>query len=308
MFQSLMLAKSTSIESLVTGSWSGYVCEPKYDGMRASVLKKDDRVYIYGRSFLEYQEHVPELVSLFQKVPYDFQLDGELVSISGESEVEGQLIPLVSFNQTMRIMGSLPEVAIEKQSEAGSIRYVAFDCLLRDSIDQGDLPDSERRLAAEEVISSLKTDQVLLTPRWEDWDRQVFDDLVSLDQEGVVLKNRDSIYRPNRPNKTWYKVKHHVTEDVVVMGFTPGRGKYSDTIGAIEFGQYLDDELTYRGRCSGLTDELRRSISSNPEYYLGEVMEIKINGKVGGASGGFRHPNFLRFRDDKNSKDCLWTE
>lgn len=62
-----MLCKTTQRTSLDTGNWSGYVFEPKHDGMRALVVVTEEGVRVYGRSGLEYTEHLPhfeELASL----------------------------------------------------------------------------------------------------------------------------------------------------------------------------------------------------------------------------------------------------
>lgn len=75
-------------------------------------------------------------------------------------------------------------------------------------------------------------------------------------------------------------------------------------IGSIEFSQYNNKgELVPMGECSGISEELRKDMSENPEKYIGQVMEISAMQRT--KDGYFRHPQFLRLRDDKNPKDCL---
>jgi ATP-dependent DNA ligase len=79
-------------------------------------------------------------------------------------------------------------------------------------------------------------------------------------------------------------------------------------IGTVDYGQYENGKLVYRGTCSGMTDDMRREFSNNGKDYIGRVMEIKHNGIS--SDNGFRHPNFLRLRDeaDKAAVDCIWDE
>ncbi|ALA07247.1 hypothetical protein SECTIM467_123 [Brevibacillus phage SecTim467] len=75
-------------------------------------------------------------------------------------------------------------------------------------------------------------------------------------------------------------------------------------IGSIIFSQYnADGELVEVGDCSGISEELRKDMSINPSKYIGKVIEI---GAMEVTKDGFyRHPQFSRFRDDKNAKDCI---
>lgn len=97
-------------------------------------------------------------------------------------------------------------------------------------------------------------------------------------------------------------IKH--TSDVVITGYEPGKGKYAGTVGAIVFGQYLrNGGWTTLGTCSGMDDKLRRSLSHED---LGKVIEIEHCGRE--PSGAFRHPQFKRFRPDKDPESCIYYE
>ena len=54
--------------------------------------------------------------------------------------------------------------------------------------------------------------------------------------EGVMAKRLKSVYRPGRRTKDWVKVKNIRTQEVVIGGWTPGKGNRSGTIGALLLG------------------------------------------------------------------------
>jgi len=162
-------------------------------------------------------------------------------------------------------------------------------------------------------------------------------------EEGIVFKNRHSTYQcDKRPEHHWYRVKGKIYADVVVMGYEPPekehKGKASELpgwqyweddsgeihigshhgkgftpvskfyamgwIGSVKFGLYKDGELAEAGTCSGMDEEIRQFFTDNQDHLLGRVIEISAMERT--DKGKFRHPQFERFRDDKNAEDCLW--
>ena len=88
------------------------------------------------------------------------------------------------------------------------------------------------------------------------------------------------------------------------MGFTHGKGKYNETIGAVVFGQYVDGKLTELGQASGMSDEIRMKMGRTPDQFIGRVVEIQGMERL--KSGAIRHPRFMSMRSDKQPDDCIW--
>jgi len=135
--------------------------------------------------------------------------------------------------------------------------------------------------------------------------------------EGVILKRKDA---PYTDKNAWVKVKTQNTYDVVIMGYKDPKEvsiKVGDTdatttkfallgwIGAIVFGQYVNGELRQFGNTSGMPDNIRQLLSESGDSFIGTVMTIEAQSRIP-KSGYFRHPRFLRLREDKTADQCVY--
>lgn len=310
-FEAPMLCKTTLCENLEDiKTWNGYVAEPKHDGVRCLVITdQNGTVRLYSRNGQEFTDHVPTLVTeLADWIPANSIVDGELAILNDAVQVMGQTVPVTDFGSTMRILGSLAERGRAVQAEIGkTMSLVAYDLLLWDGVSYRDDAQSDR--SGDLANGFPASDHLVLNPQFTDPSKfgELFDTLISHGIEGIIVKNSAASYSfDGRPNKTWYKVKAAVTMDMVVSGFTDGGGKYEGLIGTVEFSRMdADGNLVYVGRCSGMTDELRKDITDNKDKYLGRVIEVKSNELVGSKEyRSPRHPQFVAFRFDKNPEDC----
>ena len=285
---------------------NGYVLEAKHDGMRAVASRQKD-VEIYSRVGKLYAEHVPKIVAEIEKLPEGTILDGELMVSNGMADIMGKEVPIPDFNMTMRVMGSNPDVAIEKQDDV-QMNYYVYDLLWYDGEDLTSKSFEERSKMLREHIEP-KTN-ILIAPEWGTWGEEDLIALMDAGIEGAILKNKDSVYTPGkRRANTWYKVKSEKTADVVVTGFTDANegktGRWLGKIGAVRYGAYnAAGELVDVGQCSGMSDKERdywTDLRDNGGWE-NRVIEIKYNDLVG--SGTPRHPQYRTERFDKKPEDC----
>lgn len=304
-----MLAASngTSARDALIGGW---VIEPKYDGYRSVAVGGKGKADLYSRVGNAQNGLVPRVEAAIAALPHEVVIDGEVGWVDRVVEFEGEQVPVISFAGTAEVMKSSPSLAARRDPN-GNMRLIAFDILSVDGRDLRGLPDRERREVLEQVVALLAAlghDAVVLSPRWARWTTDFQDRLVALGLEGTIAKNPAARYREDsRPANTWVKFKAATTEDVVVMGFEPGKGKFLGLIGAIEFGQFCDGKLVRRGSCSGMSDKERVAFTKAQDALVGRVMEVRSFGMSGRDRKGFRHPQFIRFRDDKAPKECAWT-
>ncbi|MBK9497470.1 MAG: ATP-dependent DNA ligase [Xanthomonadales bacterium] len=139
----------------------------------------------------------------------------------------------------------------------------------------------------------------------------VFEDILELGYEGLVLKAVNSPYVCGDSSKWWAKLKEQGTADVVIMGYTAGEGKYVGLPGAVRVGQYFPDGrggMVLRQVCqiSGMTDDIRRSLGPG---HVGLVIAMKFQSQT---SQSFNHPSWGTrdfpggFRSDKSPEECIW--
>lgn len=111
------------------------------------------------------------------------------------------------------------------------------------------------------------------------------------DIEGYVLKDGNML--------NWYKFKPSYTIDLIITGYTEGRGKNEGLIGSLICSTVEGYEVANVG---GMDEDTREEISCREQFYLGKVVEVEY--QYAGAKGRLRHPRFVRFRDDKLQQEC----
>jgi bifunctional non-homologous end joining protein LigD len=75
--------------------------------------------------------------------------------------------------------------------------------------------------------------------------------------EGVVAKRLAAPYRPGKRSADWTKVPLIRTQEVMVIGYEPGEGRRSGTLGALLLGVHDAGRLRYVGQVgTGFTDAM----------------------------------------------------
>lgn len=299
-----MLANPVDIDDIPKKA-AGYIMQPKLDGVRCIADTRDGLITLSTRTGKDLTAKLPHIAQQLEAYP-DCVFDGEVGYFD-------ELTYTMDFNRTMRVLGSGVEVAIGKQyGVEDEIKFCTFD-LLWNEID-GDLRDHPEKYRRSELFHSLgltyssdcHEGDIFHIDNVPSWEFEAYEAYVRAGGEGVILKNPEALYvEGKRPTKTWYKVKKFDTMDVVVLGFLAGQGKYEGQIGAIWFGAYHQGQLITLGKCSGMTDEVRTQISIEKDNFIGRVLEIRYFGNVGKDKAGMRHPQFVRFRDDKLATECV---
>jgi bifunctional non-homologous end joining protein LigD len=306
MFTEPMLARAAEEADLEAKDWTGWVLEPKHDGMRAIVSRTADGVEIYSRTGKSQKGKCPHLEDSFMALPVGTVLDGEIAIVDSYIDVFTESVPVVNFNKTMRIMGAGVEKAAARATEIGKVDFLIFDVIKEGNMDLTKQSQWLRTAKANDI----ELPHVVHNPQFAGNFPVIYNTLIAAGVEGAILKSLDGTYLEGKRSKTWLKVKSAKTFDVIVTGFTDGQGKYEGQIGAIEFSAYLPDgTLKYVGRCSGMTDDERKTWTEHfKKYGVGgyQVIEVKANEMVG--SGEYRtprHPQYQHVRVDKNPQDCL---
>jgi len=144
--------------------------------------------------------------------------------------------------------------------------------------------------------------------------------------EGIVAKRLDGRYEPGRRSRSWIKIKHHATQEVVVGGWRPGQGHRSGSIGSLLVGIPHGGTLAYAGRVgTGFRDLDLEEIMARlgpiattaspfaevPSADAGDANWVRpiLVGEVEFAewteAGRLRHPVWRGWRPDKPPADVV---
>lgn len=274
------------------------VMEPKLDGFRLQIVIAGFKVKTYTRTFHSATGKLPAVETAMRELVAGLDgtvLDGEAVYIDGHGKAD--------FNFTARVMGSHLGPAVSKQREHGYLSFMAFDILMVKGTDVRHLPFQDRRRLLEQTLRLFESDYIALTPQapCSDAQHRFYTEMYG---EGSVVKDLRAPYKAGR-SKAMLKWKKVQDEDVVIMGYVPGKGKFANQVGAVVYGQIKDGQLKRRGQCSGMTDATRKALSENFSSYVNKVLVITHNGVLAGE--GFRHPQWSHIRHDKLKEECEWT-
>jgi DNA ligase 1 len=234
--------------------------EDKYDGIRAQLHKQGDQVRLYSRDLKEVTGGYPEVVQAAAREPWDGILDGELLAWR-----DGTALPFLQL-QT-RLGRKKPPPALLEQVP---VIFVAFDALALSSragqpvqpLLRETLADRRRRLDELDLASrpGFGVSQLLRAGDADEL-RVTFDEARARGNEGLMVKDPDSLYTPGRRGYGWLKLKKALTTlDCVVVGVEVGHGKRHGVLSDYTFA-VLDDRpessgglVTIGKAYSGLTD------------------------------------------------------
>jgi ATP-dependent DNA ligase len=275
-----------------------YLAQEKLDGMRAIVHITRSGLRIFSRSAgvedptrpLEKTSALPHLAALSFPDLSDTILDCEILAPGIDSATLSGTVHRKNGN-----------------GDCSTVHLFVFDILTFGDRDLSALTLEERLGHLVTLQRQLQSEYIHFLPwaRTSTDKRHLYESVLANGGEGIMLKRLDECYvQGGRPANNWYKAKKSSTFDSVVMGFTHGKGKYNDTVGAVVFGQYIDGRLTELGQASGMTDRIRKQMGSNPEAFIGKV--VLIQGMERLKSGAIRHPRFIAMRSDKIPTECIW--
>lgn len=254
----------------ITGSWN---VEPKLDGYRMTII---DGVPL-SRNKREFTsvDHILEAIG--PELLERWVFDGEIMGSSADFDEAG---------------GSIRR----KSEQASGAVYHVFDIIFREDW-QGTTPNfGVRRHLLESVCKDIPFVKVVPSiPLQDPTSEQLFKamkEMIALGYEGAMLKNATAPYVYDR-TPDLLKLKDFVSEDLPVVGYTPGKGRHKGSLGALYV--LRDGVQTKVG--SGYSDAQRKEIWEKREQVIGQIIECQFQNLT--KDGRLRFPVFLRFRPDK---------
>ena len=324
--------------------------EDKYDGMRAQAHcgrgmsgAGEVEVHVFSRTLDEVTESFPELLDPLAEFSEEVVLDGEIVAWQKRAD-GGRALP---FSELQKRLGR--KKVGERLMRDVPVAYIVFDVLYARGELVIDLPLREHnqilerifagarrrpttrtpgpqgRLAFGEDESELPRAQVIRAPIFHADSAPHLEELFTQAQargnEGLMIKDPESVYTPGRRGRSWLKLKRELaTLDVVVTAVEYGHGKRVGVLSDYTFAVRDGERLVNVGKAySGLTDA---EIAELTQWFLADtvadqgfrrevepaiVLEVAFNAVMqsGRHDSGFalRFPRIVRIRRDKPAAD-----
>jgi DNA ligase 1 len=224
------------------------MAEQKLDGIRAQLHAGKDQVRVYSRDLRDISNQFPELTNL--RFTHPLVLDGEIVAYG-----EGRKL---TFFDLQRRLGRKRHLDLFETDDI-PIVYVAFDLLWLDGASLLKEPLHRRRTLLEslQLPKLVHRSQIRLVSSPDEIEA-AFLASRRAGNEGLMIKDRDSLYQPGRRGGSWIKLKKELaTLDVVVVAAEQGHGKRSHLLSDYTFALRNEETqaLETIGKAySGLTD------------------------------------------------------
>lgn len=289
--------------------------ETKQDGQRVvAYLTGDGSVLLRARSGEDITAAYPELGSLGGALGGAAAvLDGEILALDEQGRADFQLL------QSRMGLAHAPARAARKAAET-PVHLVLFDLLHLAGRPLITRPYLRRREQLQELG--------LEGPFWSTPGALVGHGAQALEAtrahglEGLVCKRLDSVYEPGVRSRAWIKIRNMHSEDVIVGGWLPGKGRLTGLPGAVLVGQRGAGRLRYVGSVgTGWSEAERTQLAELLRAAATDSCPFDPVPRVAGAhwvlprlvgevrystrtrAGLLRQPSWLRLRPDLAAED-----
>ena len=298
---------ATPVDDVPTGN--RWMHEIKFDGYRAIIAAKGERVKVYTRSGKDWTDKFGPLVDAIAVLDLPSCLvDGEIVALGKNGNPDFSALQHV----LKRGHGS--------QGKTDTLQFHGFDLIELDGEDLTGLPNIERKERLEALLG-LAEPPVFVADHIIGAGEKLYLAMCDAGQEGIISKKMDARYSSRR-SKAWAKVKCTRRQEFVVIGWKASKAK-ARPFASLLLAQYEDGELTYKGNVGTgfnagdfeeLANRMKRLERKTPPADVGPksrrdvtwvtpklVAEIAFAEFT--AEGNVRHGSYLGLRSDKKPSE-----
>ncbi len=318
------LAHPLQADPATLGTPADWVIEWKWDGIRAQLVKRGGRVWLWSRGEDLITDRFPEIAALGEALADGTVIDGEILAWEPGADA-----PLLFARLQPRITRKTLSKKVLADSPA---TFLAYDLLEADGRDLRLTPLTERRTQLDALANELAVDLLRVSPLVNagDWTAlaTLREESRGRGVEGLMLKGRDSMYGVGRTKAsgTWWKWKvEPYAIDAVLLYAQRGHGRRASLYTDFTFAVWDEADgvrtlVPFSKAYSGLTDEEMRKVDAIVRKTTIEkfgpvrsvtptlVFEIGFEGIQASPrhkSGiAVRFPRMLRWRTDKQIDDA----
>ena len=297
----------------------GWFFELKWDGVRAIAAVEDGIVRLVGRSGRDETTRYPELSALARALRgHSAVVDGEIVVINDDGRP--------SFERLQSRINVTRDSDVRRAMADNPATYVVFDVLQLDGRDLTQTALRIRKKTLKDVLTPVAG--VMYADHVERDGESFFAAVSSQGIEGMIGKRADSPYQSGRRSPDWVKVKAWQTQSCVIAGWTGGRGRRSEQLGALILAVNDGADLVHCGQVgTGFNErtlaDLRRRLdalvveksalhtvprTSEPATWVRPELVCEVRHAGWTKQGILRHPAYLGLREDIAPRDCMREE
>lgn len=278
-----------------------WLFELKLDGYRAIADLRGKKILLYSRNGISLGEKYPSITAALRKVKAKAVLDGEIVLLNENNKPDFQRL------QNYKNNGQYPLV------------YYVFDLLFLGDNSLLNLPLLERKKLLKKLVKRSGT--IRYSDHIEENGVDFFKMVKADDLEGIIAKKKDSLYTPGIRTKEWLKIKHHKTQEAIIVGYTEPRGS-RQYFGSVLLAQYDNSKLRYIGNVgTGFTEKSLKELWQKMQPLVMDKSPFETSIKVNSwatwlqpvlvaevaygeitKDGIMRHPVFKGLREDKQGR------
>jgi len=202
------------------GDW---LYELKFDGFRAIAVKSNKQASLISRNKKTLDARFPEIVEAVKNLPLpECVLDGEIVALDEQGRSVFQLLQ-----------------ALEMEGRKSPLRFYVFDLLQLNGKSLLNLPLAERKQLLVKICETV-AEPIRYSGELGGEVKTLLAEVEKRGLEGLIGKQRNSIYEPGRRSGSWIKLKCVNEQEFVIGGYTPPAGARKH-FGAILVGYYEND-------------------------------------------------------------------
>ncbi len=228
---------------------NSHLFQLKWDGVRMLAFVTRDGVFLQNRRGRDKTLQYPELAVLkdFFSPEQECLLDGELVVLQ-------QGVP--SFSRILRRDFCRQEQKIKALTRKYPVIYCIFDIMFLSGDDLLSCPFSERQEILKTI--SFAGDLFYVNENFQDG-LNLYEQVKAKGLEGVVAKEKDSLYLPGMRSRKWLKIKPRRQQLTVLGGMVVKNGLPASLL----LGAYQDGSLLYVGRAgSGINSAVQQELKT----------------------------------------------
>lgn len=284
-----------------------HIFEPKMDGTRC-IAEIGKEINLFNRRGKNITKRYPEIAEELKKFD-NCVVDGEIICYNNGKP---------DFYRLQQREHIENDFMIEIRAKLMPATYVIFDVLEKNGKKLINIPLIERKKILKDLVKEGKHIQLIFYT----YDgKKLWDEIKKFGIEGVMAKNRKSLYYPGERRKEWVKIKNLHSIDVVIVGYTSEKRGIS----AMGMGLYKNGALIYIGKVgTGFDNKMIEMIQkklikvdkpSVKNYkaiekmiwikpnLVAEVEYLEVT-----EENELRSPSFKRFRNDKLPEECKFEQ